>query len=246
MALKENDYMQRLNDFFVKNWWFNGVSNIIIIILLVYYIVDIKDFKKETTDRINIATQHIIYGTEDGRVALLDRKPVNTDSKVFQNYIAIIAKNMEASESTLTHGFDSTTSSKIISPASLVNVDENFALLYKEFFVSKRVTMSFLRYYYNLLKSGQIAKKSSILETNYDYQGDGKGGFTMKIIFKTAKDFINKVDNKPIELIANDTILIKGFIDPTKYSTSLNPYGVKITDVKLNIYTYGDYIKSRN
>ncbi len=246
MALKENNYMQKLNDFFVKNWWLNGVSNIVIIILLVYYIIAIKDFKKETISRINIASEHIIYGTEDGRVALLDRKLVNTDSKVFENYIAIIARNMEASEATLTHGFDSITSSKITSPASLVNVDENFALLYKEFFISKKVTMSFLRYYYNLLKSGQIAKKSSILETNYTYQGDGKGSFTMKITFKTVKDFINKVDNKPIELIANDIILIKGFIDPTKYSTALNPYGLKIVEVKLNPYTYGDYLKSRS
>ena len=104
--------------------------------------------------------------------------------------------------------------------------------------------MSFLRYYYDLLKSGNLAKKNSILKTTYEYSSNGKGKFKMKIIFKTQKDFINKVNNKDIELIANDTILLEGFIDPTKYSTPLNPFGTKFTSVKLGIYTYNDYLKA--
>lgn len=246
MALKKDSYMQRLNNFFVKNWWLNGISNIIIIFLLIYYIIDIGKFTQETTKRINIASEHIIYGTVDGRVALLKRQLVNTQSKVFQNYISIVAKNMETSVASLTQGYNAQVSSEITSPAALVNVDQNFALLYKEFFASKRLTMSFLRYYYNLLKSGQLATKNVILATNYKYQGDGKGGFQMKIIFKTEKVFINKVTNKPIQLIANDIVFVKGSIDPSKYSTVMNPYGVKFTSVKLNVYTYNNYIQSQN
>jgi len=244
MALKKENFLVSLNNFFVRNWWLNGVSNVIIIMLLVYYSISLSDFKKETTDRINQANLHIIYGTPDGRVGLLDRKPIETDNKVFQNSIAIIAKSMETSEAELTQGFDSSVSSKITSPARLIDVDENFKLLYHEFFSSKAVTMSFLRYYYDILKNGNLAKKNSILKTTYEYSHNGKGKFTMKVMFKTQKDFINKIDNKGIELIANDTILLNGFIDPTKYSNSLNPFGVKFTSVRLGIYTYNDYLKA--
>jgi len=245
MAIKKQPLLDRINNFFVKNWFLNGVSNIIIICLLIFYITEENQNKKDTDKRLNTLMMNIIYGTPDGRVGLLDKKLINTDSEVFQNHIALIAKNLETSEEKITHGFDPAVSAKLTNSAKLVEVDENFALLYKEFFASKRITMSVLKYYFILLKSGELAKKSSIISTKYEYEPDGENGFKMKIIFKTAKDFINKVDNKPIELIANDIVYLKGFIDPTKYSTPLNPFGVKFTDVKLNIYTYSDYLKSK-
>jgi hypothetical protein len=243
MALRDNKFIDKLNNFFVKNWWFNGISNMVIIVLLIVFINKIEDFKVDTTKRINIATQHIVYGTPDGRVGLLDRQLIETDNKVFQNAVALVAKNMHASEEILTQGFDSAISSKITSPASLVKVSENFALLHKEYFDSKLITFPFLRHYYNLLKSGELAKKSSIVSTSYDYTSNGSNGFTMKITFKTSKDFINKIDNSPIELIVNDIILLNGYVDPTKHSSPLNPFGIRFTTVRLNLYTYGDYIK---
>ena len=196
MALKKDSLTKKLNDFFVMNWWLTGISNIIIIILFIYYSINLSDYKDETTKRINQANLHIIYGTPDGRVALLDRQTVNTDNEVFQNHIALIAKNMETSESQLTHGFDPNIASKIVSPVDLLKVNENFVLLYKEFFANKNVTLSFLRYYFNLLKAGNLAKKNTILKTTYQYSPDPnrKNGFeSFNTSYVSVQDLITNV-----------------------------------------------------
>lgn len=246
MSLKTDKILTKINNFFVANWWLNGISNIIIIIIFLLFYFELSRVEKSFEAKLNRAMQNTIVTTLDGRVSLINRHFVNTDSDTFRNTIAILAKNMTSSESELTKGFDKTTAAQITSPSKLLQVSENFALLHKEYFFTDTITLSFLRYYYTKLKLGQLAKKSSILSTEYEYSPREQGKFSIKIIFHTSKDFINKSNNKTIEILADDVFVIDGFIDPSKYSTAINPYGIKITNIKINLYTYEDVMKGKH
>jgi len=243
MGLKKERLLDKINNFFVRNWFLNGISNIIIILLFGYFFMELDNVKKDFTQKLQKAMQNIVVATPDGRVGLLKKTFVNTDSDYFKNSIAIVSKNLVASESILTQGFNAAVSSQIKKPADLLKTNENFALLYKEYFANKHITVSFLRYYYNLLKLRELPAKVSILSTSYEYKPLGNNRFAMTITFKTAKDFINKVSNKVAELVVDDIFVVEGFIDPTNYSTALNPYGVKFTNIKMKLFTYSDYAK---
>ena len=243
MALKKSKLITKLKNFFMMNWWFTGVSNIIMIILMLTFFFKISDVEVNFEQRLNTAMKNSIVATPDGRVALINKKFVNTDSKVFINYIGQIVKMMEASESMLTNGFNTMTASKIVKPSALLNVDEDFNLLYREFFIDKRATGRFLRYYYTQLKKSELPKKLAILSTKKLYKPLDDGGFEIIVILKVQKDFIDKTSNKAVELVTKDTITVEGFIDPSKYSTPQNPYGVKLYAPKLNLYLYSNYEK---
>jgi len=243
MALKKTKLITKLKNFFMMNWWFTGVSNIIIIVLMITFIMKLGNVEVNFEQRLNKAMKNSIATTPDGRVALINKQFINTDSEVFINYIAQVVKMMEASESMLTNGFNTMTASKIVKPSVLLGIDEDFNLLYKEFFIDKKATGRFLRYYYTQLKKGELPKKISILSTQKQYKPLDDGGFEMTVILKVQKDFIDKTSNRAVELITKDSITVRGFIDPSKYSTPQNPYGVKFYAPKLNLYLYSNYEK---
>ena len=245
MALKKPKISTRIKNFFMMNWWLTGVSNFIIIGLLIWGTITIKEVEKNTISRLNKTMKNVIFATPDGRVALIDKKTINTDSDVFINHIGQIVKLMLASESKLTQGFDTTVASMIDKPSVLLDVNEDFKLLYQEFFANDQITAIFLRYNYNMLKRGQLPKKLTILSTEKNYQPLPDGGFQLKVTLKVQKDFINKVSNKPVELITTDVVTVQGFIDPSAYSTPDNPFGVKFTSVKLNLFLYDNYFTRR-
>lgn len=243
MALKKTKFITKMKNFFMMNWWFTGISNIIMVVLMIAFILKLGDVEVNFEQRLNKAMENSIIATPDGRVALINKQPINTDNRVFVNYIAQIVKMMEASESMLTNGFNTTTASKIVKPSVLLDINEDFNLLYKEFFINKKATGRFLRYYYTQLKKGELPKKISILSTEKQYKPLDDGGFEITVILKIQKDFIDKTSNRAVELITKDAITIKGFVNPSKYSTPENPYGVKFYAPKLNLYLYGNYEK---
>ena len=106
MPLKKDSKLQQINNFFMMNWWMTGISNIIIIILIINTNMNIDESMKSLKTAMDKTMSNIVFGTPDGRVALIDRQPVNSDSDLFVNYLGMLAKTMETSESKLTHGFD--------------------------------------------------------------------------------------------------------------------------------------------
>lgn len=244
MALKKQKLSLRIKNFFIMNWWLTGISNFIMIGLFIFGIVTLKDVERNMTTRMNKTLKNVIMGTPDGRVALINKKAINTDSKVFINSIGQVVKMMEASESILTRGFNASVASTIDKPSVLIKINEDFKLLYQEYFQNNQITGTFLRYYYNMLKKEQLPKKISILSTEKHYTPLPDGGFEIKVYLKVQKDFIDKVSNKPVELVVNDIIIVRGFIDPSEYSSANNPFGIKFTSVKLNLFLYDNYYKS--
>jgi hypothetical protein len=243
MALKKTKLITKMKNFFIMNWWLTGISNIIMIVMMLIFIVELGDVEVNFEQRLNRAMENSIIATPDGRVAIVDKQFINTDSEVFINYIGQIVKTMEASESILTNGFNTMTASRIVKPSVLLNINEDFSLLYKEFFIDKKTTGRFLRYYYTQLKKGELPKKISILSTEKEYRPLQEGGFEIRVTLKIQKDFINKTSNRAIELITKDIITVRGIIDPSKYSTSQNPYGVKFYAPSMNLYLYSNYEK---
>jgi len=241
MSLKKPKTTDKIKNFFMMNWWFTGISNIILIILFIYGIMTLLEVEDNVVKRVNLAMTNSIVATPDGRVALVGKQTINTDSEVFTNHIGQIVKMMEASESTLTNGFDASVASTIISPIKLLETNENFLYLYMDFFGNQTIKARFLRFYYNMLKKGELPKKVSILSTEKVYTALKNGGFKIEVTLNVQKDFVDKTSNKSIELVTQDVIIVYGYIDPSKYSSSDNPYGVRFEKAMLNIYTYSDY-----
>lgn len=242
MALKKDPLLKRISDFFAYNWWLTGVSNVVLIILMVILISKQNEIQLDFQARLNKAMSNIIYGTPDGRVGLLDKKLVNTDSDVFKNHIAQITKKMAASESLLTQGFNSSVSASIKTPASLLETVEDYKILNDNFFANVNVGQTFFRFYYNSLRQGQLPKKATILSSKYSYYPVGENGFKIHVTLKTAKDFVDKTNNRVSELIVDDVYKIEGVVDPSSHSSSLNPFGIRITDVKLDLFLYQNFI----
>lgn len=243
MALKKIMTSEKIKNFFMLNWWFTGVSSIVLIILAIVLFFKLNSIEESFTKKLNMTMQNSIISTIDGRVALLKKQVVNTDSDVFKRYITQLAKLMIASESSLTNGFDSTTAKKITKPSKLLQVNENFKLLIDEFLVNNSVKARFLRFYYNNLKKGELPKKATILSSKNIYKPLEDGGFEIEVTFKVQKDFIDKTDNEDYEVVASDIVTLQGFIKPSEFSTQDNPYGVKFTNIRLNLYLYKNFAK---
>lgn len=240
MLKKSNSY-QKLKDFFHQNWWLTGVSNAIIIILIFIMFNKLSNLEEDYTKKINLAMQNVLMTTPDGKVRVLERELINTDNNIFENIIKNIIKKMTVSESALTSGFNENVIRSITSPQSLIEINEDFKILGKEYFANEQVFNIFLRYWFDELKRGDLPKKLTVLKTRATYtplQGDK---FEMRVEIDLQKDFTDKVSRRVVELLVTDVITVTGYIRPSKYSTVDNGLGIKFDSVKLSIFTYRDY-----
>lgn len=246
MALKKDKLITRINNFFIANWWLTGITNVVMIILMITLVTKQDDMDIHFREELDRAMKNTVIATPDGRVALIDKSMVNTDSETFVNHIKLIVKqNFLASESLFTHGFDAEISSHLKSPEKLLELTDSYKLLTKEFFATNEVAGNFIRGQYSLLKKGELPKKATILSSSTIYEPLEGGGFQITVKLKTAKDFINKTNNQLIEVVVDDTIIVSGFIMPTAYSSPLNPFGVKFTSVKQDLYLYKNLSANR-
>jgi len=188
---------------------------------------------------------NIIIATPDGRVDLIKRQYIKTDNPIFRQYIAVLAKNLEASEETLTDGFNTTAASNLTSPLSLIKYDQSLDFFVRNFLLNRKTALLFLSTYYTIYKNQNLPATVTVLSTKYSYSPLKHGGFKMKVIFMTDKTFIDKQTNKLVRLKVPDTFIFKGVLDPSKYSTINNPYGLKLYDITLGIYTYSNYQQSK-
>jgi hypothetical protein len=242
MGLKKDKFTTRINNFFVFNWWLVGIASIVMVVLMIQLIMKQSAMEEHFRAELDRTMSNIVVATPDGRIALVDKSFVNTDTDVFKNHIALIIKqNMIGSEGLFTHGFDPNVASKLKSPQNLLELTDNFKLLANEYFSNNEVTNNFVRTYFTLLRKGELPKKATVMSSSYRYEPLEGGGFTITIDMKVAKDFINKVTNKYVELVVTDTITVYGFIQPTAYSSPLNPLGVRFTGVKMSLYLYSNY-----
>ncbi|KAB7891303.1 hypothetical protein [Poseidonibacter ostreae] len=242
--LKKPSIGTSLNVFFKQNWWLTGISNIILFVLIIYTLSDISQLKKDWTDKIDLAMSNVIAVTPDGRIRVIKRELVRTDTDAFQNYIKNLSKKMDVSESILTYGFDKNIARTITSPQALDRINEDFNLLGREFFDSKSQYETFLRYWYNELKKGSLPKKIQILSSKIEYTPLPEDRFSVSIELKTQKDFIDKISNVNSEIVVSDFITLEGFIRPSEYSTIDNPMGLRIDSTSLNIFTYENFRKT--
>lgn len=241
--LKKPNIGNQLNTFFKQNWWLTGISNIILFILIIYTLSDISSLKESWTKTVDKSMSNVVAVTPDGRIRLIKRELVNTDSDAFKNYLKNLSKKMDVSESILTLGFNRDATRKITSPQALDEINENFNLLGREFFSSQAIYNTFLRYWYNELKKGSLPKKIQILESKIDYKPKKDGGFEVVVELKTQKDFLDKISNITSEIVVSDFITLEGHIKPSEHSTVDNPMGVRIDSVSLSIYTYDNFKK---
>lgn len=241
MSLKKPNTFKYLSTFFHQNWWFTGVSNIIIIICFIFFYIELSDIRKDIRQKTDIAMANVIATTPDGRVRLLERELIDTDSDTFKNTIKRLVKPMTVSESDLTLGFDKDVIKKITTPKVLNDISEDFNLLGREYFDSDQAYNIFLRYWYDELKKGDLPKKVQVLRTNSVYTPLLKDRFEIRVELEVQKDFRDKVTAKVTELVVTDVITVTGFIRPSVYSTPDNPLGIRFESVKLSIFTYRDY-----
>lgn len=243
MSLKKPTLGTRIKNFFQINWWFTGVSNIIMIFLILMFMSRLTEVNEDFTVKLDNALKNVIIATPDGRVKVLGKELIDTDSDYFKNHIKKIVKTMNTSESLLTHGFDVKIASKIDDYSSLKNVSEEFKILGDEFFESEEKFNVFLRFYYNKLKMGELPNKIQVFKTDAKFFPLGDNKFRIEVTFSTQKDFVNKITNQPREIKAVDVIIIDGYINPSKYTSTLNPFGVRITDFRLGLFLYEDFMK---
>jgi hypothetical protein len=222
--LKKPNTFKQLSTFFHQNWWFTGVSNIIIIICFIMFYRELSFIKSDIRQKTDIAMANVIAITPDGRVRLLERELVDTDSDTFKNAIKRIIKTMTVSESDLTLGFDKDVIKKITTPKVLDEISEEFNLLGKEHFDSEQAYNIFL-----------------VLRTNATYTQLLNDRFEIRVELEVQKDFRDKVTARLTELVVTDVITVTGFIRPSVYSTPDNPLGIRFESVKLSIFTYRDY-----
>lgn len=241
--MKKPNLGTRISNFFTMNWWFTGVSNIIIIFLIAYTLSELEFVRNDFTKKLDNSIKNVAIATPDGRIALIKRELIDSDTEYFTNHLKSIVKKMNTSESILTHGFNKSVVNKIVSYESLGLTDENFKLLGKEFFDNKEIYDLFLRFYYNLLKTGELPKKIQIFKTTPDFKPLEGNTFEMTVKFDTQKDFVNKINSTSTELVAEDKIVVYGYISPSEHSSADNPFGVRITDFKIGLYLYSNYIK---
>lgn len=239
--LKKSNTFNKLNTFFHQNWWFTGVSNIIIIICFIAFYKELSYIKRDYTKKADTAMSNVIALTPDGRVRLLKRELIDTDNDTFKNAIKRKIKLMTVSESDLTLGFNRDVVKKITSPQALDEISEDFHLFGKEYFDSEQTYNIFLRYWYEELKRGDLPKKVQVLRSNAIYTPLLNDKFEIRVELEVQKDFTDKITKKVTELLATDVITIVGYIRPSVYSTADNPLGIRFESVKLSIFTYRDY-----
>ncbi len=239
--LKKTDTFKQLTTFFHQNWWFTGVSNIIIIICFIAFYKELSYIKRDITAKTDTAMANVIAVTPDGRVRLLERELIDTDSDTFKNAIKREIKKMTVSESDLTLGFNRDVVKKITSPQALNEISEDFNLLGKEYFDSEQTYNIFLRYWYEELKKGDLPKKVQVLRSNAIYTPLLNDKFEIRVELQVQKDFTDKITKKVTELVVTDIITVVGYIRPSVYSTPDNPLGIRFESVKLSIFTYRDY-----
>ncbi len=239
--LKKQDTFEKLQTFFHQNWWLTGVSNVIIIICFIIFYNQLSAIKKDVTKKTDIAMSNVIALTPDGRVRLLERELINTDSDTFQNAIKREIKKMTVSESDLTLGFNKDVVKKITSPQALDEINEDFNLFGKEYFNSEQTYNVFLRYWYDELKRGDLPKKVQVLRSKATYTPLLNDRFEIKVELEVQKDFTDKITKRVTELVVTDIITVTGFIRPSVYSTPDNPLGIRFENTKLSIFTYRDY-----
>ncbi len=239
--LKKTNTFKQLTTFFHQNWWFTGVSNIIIIICFIAFYKELSYIKRDITAKTDTAMANVIAVTPDGRVRLLERELIDTDSDTFKNAIKREIKKMTVSESDLTLGFNRDVVKKITSPQALNEISEDFNLLGKEYFDSEQTYNIFLRYWYEELKKGDLPKKVQVLRSNAIYTPLLNDKFEIRVELQVQKDFTDKITKKVTELVVTDIITVVGYIRPSVYSTPDNPLGIRFESVKLSIFTYRDY-----
>lgn len=241
MALKNINSFEKMKTFFYQNWWFTGVSNIVIVILFFTIFFKMSDLREDYTAKIDKSMQNVLLVTADGKVRVIARELISTDNNLFENIIKEEIKKMTTSESALTLGFNPEVVKTITEPKALENINEDFKLLGKEYFASEQKYNIFLRYWYDELKRGDLPKKATVLRSKTTYTPLLGDRFEIKVDLEIQKDFTDKVTKRVVELVVTDTITATGFIRPSEYSTIDNGLGIKFEDVKLSIFTYRDY-----
>ena len=187
--LKKTNTFKQLSTFFHQNWWFTGVSNIIIIICFIIFYNELSYIKHDIRQKTDIAMSNVIAVTPDGRVRLLQRELIDTDSDTFKNAIKRKIKTMTVSKSDLTLGFDENVIKKITNPKVLDEISEDFNLLGKEYFDSEQEYNRFLRYWYDELKKEDLANKVQVLRSNAVYTTLLNDRFEIRVELEVQKDF---------------------------------------------------------
>lgn len=225
--------------FFAKNWKFIFWGLIIVLLLQLW---EWNSLTKRMTSLENTVRENndkVVLTTTDGRAVKVTKEPIKAE--FLKNYaVSTFANSFIIGRAGLTGDFEK---SKFVNPSDILDSSPSLANIWSNFIlqddkIAKGKFTSYLRWLISAVANDKLPEFISINNYNvdkYEYEGNK---FTLRVnVNVSIQSYILSL-GKYVSSKGTVTVEGTGQFD-LKNSTENNPYGMSITDFKINMVTKG-------
>jgi hypothetical protein len=226
--------------FFAKNWKYIFWALIVVLILQLWGWNNITGEMKDLKQVVRENNDKVVLTTTDGRAIKVTKEPIKAEYlKAYA--VSTFANGFIVGRANVTNNFEET---KFMKPSDVIKNAPNLANIWTNFIrdddkILKGKFLSYLNWLINAIATDKLPEFIAIqnyVVDKYEYEGNKfKIGISVTV---NAQSYVLSL-GKYVSSKGVITIEGEGYFD-LSYSKDDNPYGMNMTDFKINMVTKGN------